>query len=203
MKKEISLTNIALKLFRKNGGVLRTSQAIKLGIHPRTFYDLRDKNLIEQISRGVYRLKDLPAITNPDLVLVATRIPESVICLISALAFHEITTEIPHEVYIALPPARKRPRVTYPPVRVFLFSNITLSAGVELHVIDGVQVRVFDPEKTVADCFKFRHKIGLDVAIEALKRCRARRGFRLDKLIEYSRLCRVSRIMRPYLEALS
>jgi len=194
---------IALKLFREHCGVLRTSQAIKLGIHSRTLYELRDTNRIEQISRGVYRLADLPEITNPDLMLVATRVPESIICLVSALAFHEITTEIPHEVYIALPRDTKRPRLSYPPTRVFRFSKRTFSTGVETHKVDGLLVRVFDPEKTVADCFKFRHKIGLDVAVEALKLCRARKRFRLDKLIEYSRVCRVSRIIRPYLEALS
>ena len=197
------ISDQAMRAFRKNGGVLRTSQAIKLGIHPRTLYDLRDTHRVTQISRGVYRLSDLPETTNPDFVLVATRIPESVVCLVSALAFHELTTEIPHEVYIALPPGVRQPRLSYPPLRVFRFSDKTLSAGIEKHVIDGVRVSVYDPEKTVADCFKFRHKIGLDVALEALKLCRARKGFQLSKLLRYARLCRVERIMRPYLEALS
>ena len=193
----------AVDAFRKNRGVLRTSQALKLGIHPRTLYQLRDANHIAQISRGVYRLADLPEVTNPDLVAVATRVPEAVICLVSALAFHEITTEVPHEVYIALPPGNNKPRIDYPPLRDFRFSKETLSVGVEKHQIDSVTVKVFDSEKTVADCFKFRNKIGLDVALEALKLCRARRGFQLSKLLRYAKLCRVERVMRPYLEALS
>ena len=193
----------AVEAFRKNGGVLRTSQAIKLGIHPRTLYQMRDANRIAQISRGVYRLADLPEITNPDLVAVATRVPEAIICLVSALAFHEITTEVPHEVYIALPSGINKPKIDYPPLRDFRFSKETLSVGVERHRVDSVTVNVFDPEKTVADCFKFRNKIGLDVALEALKLCRARRGFQLGKLVRYAKLCRVERVMRPYLEALS
>jgi predicted transcriptional regulator of viral defense system len=193
----------AVEAFRKNGGVLRTSQAIRLGIHPRTLYQMRDANRIAQISRGVYRLADLPEVTNPDLVAVATRVPEAIICLVSALAFHEITTEVPHEVYIALPPGINKPRIDYPPLRDFRFSKETLSVGVEKQRVDSVTVKVFDPEKTVADCFKFRNKIGLDVALEALKLCRARRGFQLSKLIRYAKICRVERVMRPYLEALS
>jgi predicted transcriptional regulator of viral defense system len=193
----------ALNTFRRKGGVLRTAEAVRQGIHPRTLYNLRDQNHIVQISRGVYRLAGLPEITNPDLVAVASRIPESVVCLISALAYHEITSQVPHEVHIALPRGSKTPRLSYPPLRVFTFSHDSFSAGVEVHKLDGVPVRIFDPEKTVADCFKFRHKIGLDVALEALKLCRARRGFQQKKLINYARLCRVERVMRPYLEALS
>ena len=193
----------AVGAFRKNGGVLRTSQALKLGIHPRTLYQLRDANRFAQISRGVYRLADLPEVTNPDLVAVATRVPEAIICLVSALSFHEITTEVPHEVYIALPPGSNKPRIDYPPLRDFRFSKETISVGVESHRIDSVTVKIFDPEKTVADCFKFRNKIGLDVALEALKLCRARRGFQLPKLLRYAKICRVERVMRPYLEALT
>jgi predicted transcriptional regulator of viral defense system len=193
----------ALSIFRRKGGVLHTTDAIRGGIHPRTLYKLRDENQVVQISRGVYRLADLPEITNPDLVAVATRIPDSVVCLISALSFHEITTEVPHEVYVALARGSKPPRLDYPPLRVFTFSSDSFSTGIEIHNLDGIPVRIFDPEKTVADCFKFRHKIGIDVALEALKLCRARKRFQLRKLITYARLCRVERIMRPYLEALS
>jgi predicted transcriptional regulator of viral defense system len=169
----------ALSIFRRKGGVLHTAEAVRGGIHPRTLYRLRDENQ------------------------VATRIPDSVVCLTSALAFHEITTEVPHEVHVALPRGSKPPRLDYPPLRVFTFSNDSFSAGVEIHNLDGIPVRIFDPEKTVADCFKFRHKIGLDVALEALKLCRVRKGFQLRKLVNYARRCRVERIMRPYLEALS
>ena len=189
-------------LFRKHGGILRASDAIALGIHPRTLYRLRDENRLVAVSRGLYRLADLPEFSEPDMIPVATRIPQAVICLISALALHEITTEIPHEVSIALPRTVKRPRLDYPPLRVFWFSGEALTAGVEEHKIDGVTLKVYGPEKTVADCFKFRNKIGLDVAIEALKLCRERKRSTPRTLLHYARICRVERIMRPYLEAL-
>ncbi len=194
--------NLAESLFRQHGGMLRTTEAIALGIHPRTLYQLRDEQRVVAVSHGLYRLADLPELANPDLVPVASRIPQAVICLISALAFHEITTEIPHEVFIALPRTVKRPRLDYPPLRVFWFSGDALTAGIEEHNIDNVSVKVYGPEKTVADCFKFRHRIGLDVAIEALKLCRERKGSTPRKLLQYARICRVERIMRPYLEAL-
>lgn len=192
----------AESLFRQHGGMLRASEAIALGIHPRTLYQMRDENRLVTISRGLYRLVDLPELSEPDLIPVATRIPQAVICLISALAFHEITTEIPHEVFIALPRTVKKPRLDYPPLRVFWFSGDALTAGIEEHKIDGVPVKVYGPEKTVADCFKFRNRVGLDVAIEALKLCRQRKGSTPRKLLHYARICRVERIMRPYLEAL-
>jgi predicted transcriptional regulator of viral defense system len=202
MKPQQNGLEFAEKQFRKHGGLLRASEAIALGIHPRTLYRLRDEDRLVTVSRGLYRLADLPELSDPDLVLVATRIPQAVICLISALAFHEITTEIPHEVSIALPRTVKRPRLDHPPLRVFWFSGESLTEGVEEHKIDVVKVRVYGPEKTVADCFKFRNKIGLDVAIEALKLCRERKGSTPRKLLHYARICRVERVMRPYLEAL-
>jgi predicted transcriptional regulator of viral defense system len=192
----------AVMMFRKRGGMLRASEAVALGIHPRTLYRMRDENRLVTVSRGLYRLADLPELSDPDLVSVATRIPQAVICLISALAFHEITTEIPHEVSIALPRTVKRPRLDHPPLRVFWFSSQALTEGIEERKIDGVKVRIYGPEKTVADCFKFRNKIGLDVAIEALKLCRERKGSTPRKLLHYARICRVERVMRPYLEAL-
>jgi predicted transcriptional regulator of viral defense system len=192
----------AEKLFRQHNGMLRASEAVALGIHPRVLYQLRDENRLVSVSRGLYRLADLPDLSEPDLVSVAARIPHAVICLISALAFHEITTEIPHEVSIALPRTVKRPRLDYPPLRVFWFSGAALTEGVQELKIDEMKVKIYGPEKTVADCFKFRNKIGLDVAIEALKLCRERKGSTPRKLLHYARICRVERVMRPYLEAL-
>ena len=182
--------------------MLRTSEAIALGIHPRTLYYLRDSSRIVPVSRGLYRLADLPELSEPDLVSVAALVPHAVICLISALAFHEITTEIPHEVYIALPRQVKRPRIHSPPLRAFWFSGAALTSGIESHDVNGVSIKVYGPEKTVADCFKFRHKIGLDVAIEALRLCRERKGSSPRKLLHYARICRVEHAMRPYLEAI-
>lgn len=193
---------VAESLFRQHGGMLRATEAIALGIHPRTLYQLRDEERLVTVSRGLYRLATLPELAEPDLIPVARRIPQAVVCLISALAFHEITTEIPHEICIALPRTVKRPRLDYPPLRVFWFSGDAMTAGIKEHKIDGVAVKIFEPEKTVADCFKFRNRIGLDVAIQALKLCRERRGSTPRTLLHYARICRVEHVMRPYLEAL-
>ena len=193
----------AENLFRNNGGMLRTSEALDLGIHPRTLYFLRDAGRLEQVSRGVYRLADLPPLEAPDLVTVATRVPDAVVCLISALSFHEITTEVPHEVHIALPRGTDKPTLDYPPIRVFHFSGPALTEGVDEHTIDAVPVKIYNAPKTVADAFKFRNKIGTDVAIEALKLCLLRSKASPAELMHYARICRVDRVMQPYLEALA
>ena len=191
----------AIELFRQHGGTLRTSEALALGIHPRTLYALRDSGLLVRLSRGLYRLADLPPLSDPDLVTVALRIPQAVICLVSALAFHELTAQIPHTVDIALRSQAERPRLDYPPLRVFWFSGLAWSEGVETYMIDETTVRITGPEKSVADAYKYRRKIGLDVALEALKLYRQRRDFDADKLLHYARICRIARVMRPHLEA--
>lgn len=192
----------AIDLFREHQGVLRTSQAIQLGIAPRTLYMMRDAGTLIEVSRGLYRLADLPPLSQPDLVAVALRIPRGVICLISALAYHNLTTQIPHAVYVALPRDAEKPRLDYPPIRLFWFSGQALTTGVEKHTLDGVSVKIFSPEKTVADCFKYRNKIGLNIALEALKRCREHDRCNLQRLLHFSRICRVEKVMRPYLEML-
>lgn len=177
-------------------------EALARGIHPRTLYTLRDEGLLMQVTRGLYRLADLPPMQEPDLVAVARRVPEAVVCLISALAFHGVATQIPHEVSIALPRGVRAPGLAYPPVRVFRLSGSCLTEGIETHVLDAVKVRVFGLEKTVADCFKFRNKIGLDVALEALKEALARPGVTPAGVLRYATACRVETVIRPYLEAL-
>jgi predicted transcriptional regulator of viral defense system len=192
----------ARAIFQRHGGTMRTSEAIKAGIYPRTLYQMRDQGLIEAIARGLYRLHDLPPLGNPDLVSVALKIPRGVICLISALSFHGMTTQVPHVVHVALVPGTEPPRLEHPPVRVSWFSGKVYSEGIEAHDIDGVPVRVYSPEKTLADCFKHRNKIGIDVAVEALKLYRKHRPLRADDLVRYAKICRVEKIMRPYLEAI-
>jgi predicted transcriptional regulator of viral defense system len=189
------------KIFRENGGQLRMSEAIKRGISRYMLYKLKDKGIIEQISRGVYRLKDLPPIGNPDLVTVSLRFPNSVICLISALAFHGITTQIPHSVSVAIPRGSRPPSLDYPPVQPHQFSENAYSAGLETLQIDGVPVKIYNIEKTLADCFKFRNKIGMDIVLEAFKLYRERKKTDLTKLIKYGKICRIDRVMMPYLEA--
>jgi predicted transcriptional regulator of viral defense system len=192
----------AVDVFEKHGGILHTAQALRAGIHPSTLYAMRDAGTLEVVSRGVYRLAGQAPLGDPDLVTVATRIPGGVICLISALAFHELTTQIPHEVHVALSRGAERPRLDHPPVTTYRFSGEAFTEGVEVHKIDGVRVRVYNPEKTLADCFKFRNKVGLDTAVEALRLYRERRKVRVDDVMRYAAICHVKRIVRPYLEAL-
>jgi predicted transcriptional regulator of viral defense system len=188
--------------FRERGGILRAAEAIRLGVHPRTLYAMRDAGTIERLSRGVYRLASMPPLGNPDLVAVALRVPEGVLCLLSALAVHDLTTQIPHEVHLALKRGAEPPRLEHPPVRVFWFTGEAFTSGIERHVLDGVGVRVYGAAKTVADCFKYRNKIGLDVALEALKLyLRKKRGLP-DDLMRSARACRVESVIRPYVEAL-
>jgi predicted transcriptional regulator of viral defense system len=192
----------AVSIFKQKGGLLKTSEILNAGIHPSTLYDLVKKGKLERISRGVYRLTDSPPLSNPDLILIAKRIPKGVICLLSALSFHDITTHIPHEIHIALSFGSEEPRLEYPPIRTFRFSNKAFIEGIQIHRIDRVMIKVYSPEKTLADCFKFRNTIGLDTAIEALKLYRDRRDMKIDELMHFAKICRVTKIMRPYLEAL-
>ncbi|MEW4526776.1 type IV toxin-antitoxin system AbiEi family antitoxin domain-containing protein [Maioricimonas sp. JC845] len=192
----------ALKAFRAAGGTLRTRDALKAGIHPRTLYELRDRELIEPLSRGLFRLADAPPLSEPDLVAVALRIPDGVLCLISALAWHGLTTQIPHEIDVAIPRNAEPPRIDYPPVRHFWFSGKAYSEGIETHPVDDVDLRIYDREKTLADCFKFRNRIGLDTVLEALKTYRLSNRVDVDRLLHYAEICRVKRVMTPYLEAL-
>jgi len=192
----------AKKLFRDRGGMLKTGEALSAGIHPRTLYEMERARILEKLDRGLYRLTDLPPLGNPDLVTVAMKVPSGIICLISALAYHEITTQIPHEVYIALERGAEPPRLGHPPIRIFWFSGQAFTAGMETRMIESAQVRIYSPEKTIADCFKYRNKIGLDTAIEALKLYREKKRFKADDFMQFARVCRVEKVMRPYLEAL-
>jgi predicted transcriptional regulator of viral defense system len=192
----------ATAVFRKHGGMLRTAQALHAGIHPGTLYSMRDRGILERVSRGVYRLADSPPLGNPDFVTVASRIPTGVICLVSALAFHDLTTQIPHEVHLALARGAEEPRLAHPPVRTYRFNGEAFSEGVEIHELDGINVRIYSPEKTLADCFKFRNRIGLDTTVEAIRFYRERMRLRVDDLMRYASICRVTKVIRPYLEAL-
>ncbi len=188
-------------LFRRHGGQLRLSEALARGYSRYQFYQLREDGLIESVSRGLYRLADLPPIENPDLVAAATRFPSAVLCLISALDWHGITTQIPHQVHLAVARGARLPMLDYPPVAGYRFSGRAFSAGIEQVDVDGITLNVYNPEKTLADCFKFRNRIGMDVVLEALELYRTRKTFLPGKLMEYARICRVANVMAPYLEA--
>ncbi len=192
----------ATNVFRKHGGILRTNQILREGIHPNTLYTMRDSGSLVTVSRGVYRLSENSPLSSPDLVTVSIRVPAGVICLISSLSFHELTTQIPHEVHVALPKGAEEPRIDHPPVRTYRFSAETFADGVETHKLDDIDVRIYNPEKTLADCFKFRNRIGLDTAIEALRLYRNLGDVKVNDLMRYSSICRVEKIIRPYLEAI-
>jgi len=198
-----SLTAIqkATLKFKENNGILHTSEAIRLGIHPAILYKMRDERLIEPLSRGVYRLTELPALDNRDLVATAVAIPHAVICLISALSFHALTSQIPRKIDIACKSSSRRPVLKYLPIRVFWFSSVSFESGIEEHKIDGITLHVYCVEKTLADCFKYRKRIGMDVFIEALKTFWIEKRGSVDKLMEYAAICRVSRLIRPYVES--
>jgi predicted transcriptional regulator of viral defense system len=202
MTNNLNAIEKAKTIFRSHQGVLRTMSAIRLGVQPRTLYAMREAGIVEPLGRGLFRLTELPPLGNPDLVSVALKAPEGIICLLSALSFHEITTHIPRSIYLSLRPGMKPPRLDYPPMKIVWFSGKAYSEGREEHTLDGVPVHIYCPEKTVADCFKYRNKIGLDVAIEALKLCRERKRSTVQRLMQYARICRVDKIMQPYLEAM-
>lgn len=192
----------AKSVFLEKGGILRTKEAIKAGIHPRTLYELLEEGVIERLSRGVYRLADLAPLGNPDLVSVSKRVPEGVFCLISALAFFEITTQVPHEIYIAVGRDSRPPIIDYPPVRVFRFKKETFEEGIKTYTIDRYPIRIYTPEKTLADCFKYRNKIGMDTVIEALRLYSERKKVKVNELTHFAKICRVEKVMRPYLESI-
>jgi len=189
------------EIFRSHGGQLRMSEAIERGITRYMLYSLRDKGTIEQISRGVYRLVEMPPMSNPDLVTVSLRFPKAVICLISALDYHDITTQIPRNITVAVTRDSRLPSLDYPPVQAYRFSDEAYRAGIDVHSIDGTPVMIYNPEKTLADCFKFRNKIGMDIVLEALKLYRERKRLNVEELFRYAKICRVEKVIKPYLEA--
>lgn len=192
----------ALQVFKKNK-VMRSTEIFAQGIQPRTLYEMRDEGLLVQEGRGLYRLADAQIWSDPDLAIVSLRIPKGVVCLISALYFHQLTTQIPHEVYLALPKDSEKPRLQHPPIRFFWVSPEPFKAGIEKHTIDNVEVKVYSVAKTIADCFKFRNKIGMDVALEALREGLSQKRCTPEQILRFARVNRVERVMLPYLEALT
>jgi len=192
----------AIDVFRRAGGVMRTSQALQAGIHPRDLYALRDAGVLTRVSRGVYRLSELPPLREPDLATVAARVPKAVVCLISALHFHGLTPEIPHAVDIALLPGTAAPKLAWPPVTVYRFSRPMFEVGIETHDHDGIRLRVYGPAKTIADCFRFRNRLGIEVAVTALRASLNERRVKPGEVIHFAKICRVDKIVRPFLAAL-
>ena len=192
-----------IKIFQENNGVMRSSKLFNLGIQPRILYAMRENGLVVQEGRGLYRLANEQSWSDPDLAIVSILVPKGVICLISALYFHQITTQIPHEVYVALPKDSEKPRIKYPPTRFFWISPVPFKAGIEKHKVDHVDIRVYSVAKTIADCFKFRNSIGMEVALEALREGLRQKKATPNEIQQSARVDRVERILLPYLEALT
>jgi predicted transcriptional regulator of viral defense system len=202
-KKSTATEKRALDIFKTCGGILRSSEAIRRGIHPRTLYALKNAGLLEQLQRGLYCIPGLPGHIQPDLVTITKKVPEGVICLISALFFHGLTTQIPHFVYVAVRQGYKPPKIDYPPARFHWFSDSTFDLGIEAHKLGGVTIHCYSKEKTVVDCFKFRNKIGINVAIEALKKYWKKGRPRLDLILQFAKTARIEKIITPYIEAIT
>jgi predicted transcriptional regulator of viral defense system len=185
----------------KERGVVRPRDLRARGLSVASLYWLHRQGRVMRTGRGLYYLPDADLTEHHTLAEAARRVPHGVICLLSALSFHGLGTQLPFEVWIAVDRKARRPQVDYPPLRIVRFSGQALSEGVEEHPVEGVTVRVFSPAKTVADCFKYRNKIGLDVAIEALRECRRERKCSEADLWRFARVCRVANVGRPYLEA--
>ena len=192
----------ALKLARRSQGVT-TRELVGAGIHRQVLSRLVSAGQLERIARGVYRPAEHPATENHGLVIACTAVPGGVICLLSALQFHGIGTQLPSQVWIAIERRAHQPSLKYPPLRVVRYTGAALSEGVGSHRREGRTVRVYGVAKTLAGCFKYRNKIGLDVALEALREAWKARKFTMDELDHYAGVCRVRRVMRPYLEALT
>ena len=183
--------------------MLRARDLQELGI-PRTYLTrLEQSKLLIRVARGLYSVSGGEVSEQHTLAEVCRRIPHGVVCLLSALRFHNLTTQSPFEVWLAIAIKGRRPVVRDLPVRIVRFSDMALRAGLEEHTIDGVLVPVYSPAKTVVDCFKYRNKIGLDVALEALRECWRERQCTMDDLWGYAQVCRMTNVMRPYLESLT
>ncbi|MBK9781362.1 MAG: type IV toxin-antitoxin system AbiEi family antitoxin domain-containing protein [Anaerolineales bacterium] len=189
-------------IFQKRHGILRRREALKLGVPEYVIYEMTKSGDLIKEARGLYRLAESEPLSDPDLVQASLLIPKGVVFLISALYFHRLTTQIPHWIYLALPRGTKPSKVEYPPVKAFIRSEKQYAAGVEEHTIDGVRVRIYSREKTVADCFMYQREIGKDVALEALKDYMAGKSRNVNKLMEYAKVNRVEKSILPYVESL-
>ena len=194
--------DIALKAFRDKGGTLRTRDLIALGVHTDALYTLRDSGRVVELGRGLYRLAEVGEAEHPDLAVVAARAPNAAVCLISALSYHGITTQIPSSVHLAVPRASYHGIKLSIPVTVYRFDPKTFNEGLETHSMGGLPVKIYSAARSVVDCFKFRNKLGLDVALEALRLVRQRKRVQNHELLRYARLLRVEKPMSPYLQAI-
>jgi predicted transcriptional regulator of viral defense system len=198
----VSKAELVARMVRK-AGVFRPRELDRVAIPREYLRQAKDRGLVRQVGRGLYVADGSRVTEHHTLVEAAKRVPHGVICLLSALRFYGLTTQSPREVWIAIAHNARRPRAGYPAMRVVHFSGKALSYGIEEKKLEGVAVRVFGPAKTVADCFKYRNKIGMDVALEALRDCYRQRKATMDELFMAAKVCRVARVIQPYLESLT
>jgi len=191
-----------LKLARRRR-LIRLSDLEAEGLPRVILTRLVRKGELERVSRGLYALPNARVSEHTSLAQVARKCPRGIICLLSALRVHNLTTQAPHEVWLAISSKARSPKIDYPPLRIVRFSGPALTEGFDEHDIDGVKVRVTNIPKTVADCFKYRNKIGLDVALGALQEANRSKRVSMDELWHFAKLCRVTRVMRPYIESLT
>jgi predicted transcriptional regulator of viral defense system len=193
-------TQRILDLARQKG-MLRPADLQGIGAARVVLTRMTASGQLEKVGRGLYRLPGANASEHETLTAVATKVPQAVFCLLTALQFHGLTTQLPRQVWIAMPRGSHVPRLDYPPVKMVQFTGEAFSEGVEVFERDQVSLRIYGVAKTVADCFKHRNKIGLDVALEALRDARSQKKASADDLWHFAKICRVANVMRPYLEA--
>lgn len=202
MKKSQSIEKQTLRRIANRKGAVRPRELAEHGVSRTTLHRMVRQGELLRVGRGLYRLPEGPYTEHATLVEVHRKIPDGVICLLSALAFHGIGTQLPRRVWVAIDRAAWKPVIRGLPVRIVRFSARALTEGVERHRVEGVRLPVYSPAKTVADCFKYRNKIGVDVAVEALREGWRDRRFTMAELSRFSTICRVRTVMRPYLESL-
>lgn len=198
---KMSLSGKVIHLVRKHG-VIRANDFVQAGVPTAILSRMVKRGDLVRIGRGLYSAPDTEITEHHNLVQIAKRVPRGVVCLISALNFHALTTQIPHEVWLAIDVKAHKPKIDYPPIRIVRFSGIALEYGIETHVLEGVAVSITSVAKTVADCFKYRNKIGLDVALEALRDALKTRAATSDEIWNAAKACRVASVMEPYLQAM-
>jgi len=183
-------------------GIIRPRDLKQLGIPETYLYRLVGSGDLVRIARGLYTTPGFTFSEHESLAEVCKRVPHGVICLLSALNFHNLTTQLPFQVWMAIHHKTRSPKIDIVPVRIIRMSGASLDEGIEVHKVDKVPVNVFGPAKTVVDCFKYRNKVGLDVALEALRDCWQKRQCTMDELWRFAKICRVTEVIRPYLESL-
>jgi len=191
-----------INFLKKKGGLASYAEIIEAGFSKAILKTILNSGQIQKIDRGLYRLSKGSLLSNPDVVAVSIKVPKGIMCLLSALSFHEATIEIPHYVDIAIPRGTHANKIKYPPVRFYRFAPNVWEAGLEEHEIEGHRIRVYGLARTIADCFKFRNKIGMDVARDALKVAVTEKGIKPKEIMLYARICRVDSIIKPILEAM-